>query len=185
MVKRVSFEHHEKLEQWWTIIPALILITIAIPSFSLLYIMETQAIWVRPDLTLKIIGHQWYWGYEYENFAEIELRMQSEEDLLLTENGGFRLLETNTKLVLPINQKIRLLITSDDVIHSWTIPSFGIKVDAVPGRLNQVFVKILRPGIYYGQCSEICGINHGFMPISVFVTANTQEFNSLFNDLVN
>lgn len=166
--------HNTLLEIIWTIIPSIILFIIAIPSFSLLYTMEAQTIWSRPDLTLKIIGHQWYWGYEYESCAELESRMMTEEEILEEDididSYGFRLLETNHKLVLPIEKRIRLLITSDDVIHSWTIPSFGIKVDAIPGRLNQVFLRILRPGVYYGQCSEICGINHGFMPIGVYAT---------------
>lgn len=167
--------HNSLLEIIWIVIPSCILFIIAIPSFSLLYIMESRTIWNNPELTLKIIGHQWYWGYEYEINSEIELRLQSEDDLIsnFSNIGGFRLLETNTKLILPVDQQIRLLITSDDVIHSWTIPSFAIKVDAVPGRLNQVFLKILRSGVYYGQCSEICGINHGFMPISVFATTDT------------
>lgn len=166
--------HNTFLEIIWTLIPSFILFIIAIPSFSLLYTMESQAIWTKPDLTLKVIGHQWYWGYEYEAFPEIELRLQTEDELLenFAQEGGFRLLETNSKLVLPVNKKIRLLITSDDVIHSWTIPSFAVKVDAVPGRLNQVFLKILRSGVYYGQCSEICGINHGFMPIAVYATSD-------------
>jgi cytochrome c oxidase subunit II len=166
--------HNTFLEVIWTLIPSLILFIIAIPSFSLLYTMESQAIWTKPDLTLKVIGHQWYWGYEYESYPEIELRLQTEEELLenFEMDGGFRLLETNSKLILPVDKKIRLLITSDDVIHSWTIPSFAVKVDAVPGRLNQVFLKILRPGIYYGQCSEICGINHGFMPIAIYATSD-------------
>ena len=167
--------HNTFLEVIWTLIPSFILFIIAIPSFSLLYTMESQAIWTKPDLTLKVIGHQWYWGYEYEAYPEIELRLQTEDELLenFTQEGGFRLLETNSKLILPVNKKIRLLITSDDVIHSWTIPSFAIKVDAVPGRLNQVFLKILRSGVYYGQCSEICGINHGFMPIAIYATNDT------------
>lgn len=169
-----NITHNTLLEIIWTIIPSLILLIIAMPSFALLYTMEAQTIWSKPDLTLKIIGHQWYWGYEYETLPEIELRMQTEQELLenFNQDGGFRLLETNRKLILPVRKRIRLLITSDDVIHSWTIPSFAIKVDAVPGRLNQVFLNIIRPGIYYGQCSEICGINHGFMPIAIHATTN-------------
>ena len=172
------------LEIAWTIIPSLILFIIAIPSFSLLYTMEAQTIWSKPDLTLKVIGHQWYWGYEYESHQEIELRMELEEDLLVNffEEGGFRLLETNAKLVLPTFKRIRLLITSDDVIHSWSVPSFAIKVDAVPGRLNQVFLKIIRNGIYYGQCSEICGINHGFMPIAIYATEDIGTLYSFIAD---
>ena len=179
-----DINHNTLLEIIWTVIPSLILFIIAIPSFSLLYTMESQTIWSRPDLTIKVIGHQWYWGYEYESFSEIELRMQTEDELLenFFEEGGFRLLETNNKLVLPVDKRIRLLVTSDDVIHSWTIPSFAVKIDAIPGRLNQVFLRILRPGLYYGQCSEICGINHGFMPISIYATNNWDSVENFISE---
>jgi len=177
--------HNTFLEIVWTVVPSVILFIIAIPSFSLLYTMEAQTIWSKPDLTLKIIGHQWYWGYEYESFSEVEFRLQNEEDILQNFfEGGFRLLETNLKLVLPVEKKIRLLMTSDDVIHSWALPSFAIKVDAVPGRLNQVFLKIIREGVYYGQCSEICGINHGFMPISIYTTKDMGLVNSFIKNNV-
>jgi heme/copper-type cytochrome/quinol oxidase subunit 2 len=164
--------HNVFIEVIWTTIPSIILFIIAIPSFSLLYLMEELK---DPEVTLKVIGHQWYWSYEYHDpkleevlpVIEHESRMVYEEDL---EFGAFRLLEAEPALVLPTNTNIRILITSDDVIHSWAVPSFGIKMDAVPGRLNQVFLNISRPGVFYGQCSEICGVNHGFMPITIVAT---------------
>lgn len=162
-----ELNHNTFIEIVWTTIPSIILFIIAIPSFSLLYLMEELK---TPEVNLKVIGHQWYWSYEYhsasENIMYDDVRMVLEEDLNV---GQFRLLETDPYLNLPLNTNIRVLVTSDDVIHSWTVPSFGLKMDAVPGRLNQVFLHIDRPGIFYGQCSEICGINHGFMPIAISV----------------
>lgn len=183
--------HASKLEIIWTLIPSVILIFIAIPSFSLLYSMEEI---VNPQLTLKVIGYQWYWGYEYSantnivyNYSEDVLgynsRLISKEliydSLLIPSNGldknelikgtKLRLAEVDKPFVIPANVHIRLLITSLDVIHSWTIPNFGVKMDAIPGRLNQVILYCSRPGIYLGQCSELCGVNHGFMPILVHV----------------
>lgn len=164
-----KFSHNNILEIIWTIIPSLILVVIAIPSFILLYsIDETLA----PRLTIKIIGHQWYWSYEcndiLKNNSQIifnyDSYMIAEEDLNV---GEFRLLEVDAPLYLPVRTHIRLLITSSDVLHSWAVPSLGIKMDAVPGRLNQVMLYIKRTGNFYGQCSEICGINHGFMPIVI------------------
>jgi len=170
-----SVAHNTTLEIIWTTIPSLILFIIAIPSFSLLYLMEELR---NPEVTLKVIGHQWYWSYEYHDpkfekeMVECESRLVSEEDL---EFGSFRLLEAKPALILPVDTNIRVLITSDDVIHSWSVPSFGIKMDAVPGRLNQVFLNIARTGVYYGQCSEICGINHGFMPITIITSADSED----------
>jgi cytochrome c oxidase subunit II len=156
--------HQTNLEIIWTIIPTLILLMITIPSFSLLYAVDEL---VSPDLTIKVIGNQWYWTYEYTD-CQHEIIFDSyiilEEDLVV---GTFRLLEVDNRLWLPIEVSIRVLVTSTDVLHSFAIPSLGIKVDAVPGRLNQVTLWINREGIYYGQCSEICGVNHGFMPIVV------------------
>jgi len=140
---------------------------IAIPSFALLYSLDEV---INPSMTLKVIGHQWYWSYEYsnssnpKNILNFDSYMKSEEDLTL---GNFRLLEVDNRIVLPIKIHIRLLVTAADVLHSWAVPSLGIKVDACPGRLNQVFLFLKREGVFYGQCSEICGINHGFMPIVV------------------
>jgi len=167
-----TFSHSTNLEIFWTIVPAILLVTIAYPSFSLLYALDDLTV---PSLTIKIIGHQWYWSYEYNsfqtNFAFDSYILNSYE----YGSGQFRLLETDNRLLLPIKTHIRLLITSADVLHSWTIPSFGIKVDACPGRLNQATLFIKRPGLYFGQCSEICGINHGFMPI-VVLASNDNDF---------
>lgn len=161
-----NFSHSTELEIFWTVVPALLLITIAYPSFTLLYALDDLTV---PSLTIKIIGHQWYWSYEIHGVdltedISFDSYMIHTDDLVI---GQFRLLEVDNRLYLPTHTHIRLLITSADVLHSWTIPSFGIKVDACPGRLNQASLFIKRSGIYFGQCSEICGINHGFMPIVV------------------
>nr|YP_010930308.1 cytochrome c oxidase subunit II [Apphia nigricauda]WKK49897.1 cytochrome c oxidase subunit II [Apphia nigricauda] len=151
----------QMIELVWTILPALMLIFIAFPSLRILYLLEETN---TPVLTIKSIGHQWYWSYEYSDFNKIEFDsyMKPVNDLDL---NGFRLLEVDNSIVLPFNTNIRMLFTSSDVIHSWTIPSLGISVDCSPGRINQGSLNINRPGIYYGQCSEICGSNHSFMPI--------------------
>lgn len=166
--KSIKFSHSSKLEIIWTIIPAVSLILIAIPSFNLLYSLDEL---LKPGLTLKVIGHQWYWSYEYSDLYYIagdhlmfDSYMIKESDLV---RGQFRLLEVTNRVILPIKTHIRLLVTAADVLHSWAIPSFGLKIDACPGRLNEVSLYIKRVGTYYGQCSEICGINHGFMPIAV------------------
>jgi cytochrome c oxidase subunit 2 len=160
--------HGTVIELVWTIIPSLILITIAIPSFALLYSMDEI---IDPAMTLKVIGHQWYWSYEYSDYNSSEddgiafdSYMIAEDDLEL---GQLRLLEVDNRVILPVNTHVRVLITSTDVIHAWAIPSLGIKCDAYPGRLNQVNTFIKREGIFHGQCSELCGVNHGFMPIVV------------------
>ena len=161
------FSHCKLIEIFWTIVPAIILYAIALPSFALLYSLDDLT---DPYLTLKITGHQWYWSYEY-NLVDIEGFTTSFDSYMINYDdlmpGMLRLLEVDNRLILPTNQHIRLLITSADVLHSWAVPSFGIKVDACPGRLNHATLFIRRPGLYYGQCSEICGINHGFMPIVV------------------
>jgi cytochrome c oxidase subunit 2 len=164
-----KFTHSSQLEIVWTIIPAIILLLIAVPSFALLYSLDEV---IDPAVTLKVIGHQWYWSYEYSDYATLEggeslnfdSYMVSTNDLTL---GTYRLLEVDNRVVLPITTHIRVLITAADVLHSWAVPSFGIKLDACPGRLSQTSLFIKREGVYYGQCSEICGINHGFMPIVV------------------
>lgn len=163
------FTHSSLLEIIWTIIPAIILLMMAIPSFALLYSLDEL---IDPVVTLKVVGHQWYWSYEYSDFATLEggeslnfdSYMVPTDELVL---GSFRLLEVDNRIVLPVNTHIRVLITAADVLHSWCVPSFGIKVDACPGRLTQASLFIKREGVYYGQCSEICGVNHGFMPIVV------------------
>ena len=163
-----SFTHGTLIEMIWTITPAFILLIIAIPSFSLLYAMDEV---ISPAITIKTLGHQWYWSYEYSDytneegdFIEFDSYMIPEEDLL---KGQVRLLEVDNRVIVPINTHIRVIISAADVLHSWAIPSLGIKCDAIPGRLNQTSLFIKREGIYYGQCSEICGINHGFMPIVI------------------
>jgi len=151
------------IEIIWTILPAIILIFIALPSLRLLYLLDEIR---TPIITLKTIGHQWYWRYEYSDFWTIEF-----DSYIIPINQIklriFRLLDTDNRIILPIKSKIRILITSADVIHSWTVPSLGIKVDATPGRLNQTNFLIQRPGIFFGQCSEICGSNHRFIPIVI------------------
>nr|UYB78225.1 cytochrome c oxidase subunit II [Alectorobius capensis] len=156
----------QEIEILWTIIPAIILIYIALPSLRLLYLMEES---FSPSMSLKVIGHQWYWSYEYSDF-NIEFDSFMVPNDLLNKNS-FRLLDVDNRLVVPFNSSLRLLITSNDVIHSWTIPSLGVKVDAVPGRLNQISTQVNRPGLFFGQCSEICGANHSFMPISMEITS--------------
>nr|YP_009236836.1 cytochrome c oxidase subunit II [Telchinia parrhasia]AMJ17307.1 cytochrome c oxidase subunit II [Telchinia parrhasia] len=152
----------QMIELIWTILPAITLIFIALPSLRLLYLLDELN---NPMVTLKSIGHQWYWSYEYSDFSNIEFdsyMIQSNEDL-----ENFRLLDVDNRIILPMNNQIRVMVTATDVIHSWTIPSLGVKIDANPGRLNQTSFFINKPGIFYGQCSEICGANHSFMPIVV------------------
>nr|ABB02011.1 cytochrome oxidase subunit II [Rhodopsalta leptomera] len=151
------------IEFIWTLLPAMTLIFIALPSLRLLYMLDEIN---NPLLTLKIIGHQWYWSYEYSDFFDVEFDsyMKSMTEMSKDE---FRLLDVDNRVILPFNTQIRLLISSFDVIHSWAMPAMSLKVDAVPGRLNQMGMLISRPGISYGQCSEICGANHSFMPIVI------------------
>nr|AAK31123.1 cytochrome oxidase subunit II [Pulex simulans] len=151
------------IEIIWTILPAFMLIFIALPSLRLLYLLDDLN---KPLITLKTIGHQWYWSYEYSDFHNIEFDsyMIPNEELM---DKHFRLLDVDNRIILPFNSQIRILITATDVLHSWTIPSSGIKVDATPGRLNQSNFLINRPGLFFGQCSEICGANHSFMPIVI------------------
>lgn len=160
--------HGTVLEIIWTLTPALILVTIAFPSFKLLYLMDEI---IDPSITIKAIGHQWYWSYEYSDYTGVgedslafDSYMVPTEDL---EMGQLRLLEVDNRIVLPINTHVRVIITAADVLHSWAVPSLGVKADAVPGRLNATSFLIKRPGVYYGQCSEICGTSHYGMPIVV------------------
>nr|AAK31115.1 cytochrome oxidase subunit II [Pulex simulans] len=153
----------QNIEIIWTILPAFMLIFIALPSLRLLYLLDDLN---KPLITLKTIGHQWYWSYEYSDFNNMEFDsyMIPNEELM---DNNFRLLEGDNRIILPFNSQIRILITATDVLHSWTTPSLGIKVDATPGRLNQSNFLINRPGLFFGQCSEICGANHSFMPIVI------------------
>nr|YP_010957085.1 cytochrome c oxidase subunit II [Pleuronichthys coenosus]WMY90347.1 cytochrome c oxidase subunit II [Pleuronichthys coenosus] len=153
----------QEIEIIWTILPAIILILIALPSLRILYLMDEID---NPHLTIKAMGHQWYWSYEYTDYDELgfDSYMIPTQDL---HPGQFRLLETDYRMMAPVGSSVRVLISSEDVLHSWAVPALGTKVDAVPGRLNQTTFTISRPGVYFGQCSEICGANHSFMPIVV------------------
>jgi cytochrome c oxidase subunit 2 len=163
-----SVVHGTVIEIIWTIIPALILVVIAIPSFALLYSVDER---VDPALTLKCIGNMWYWTYEYSDYAKENGESISFDSYRVPdselETGRLRLSEVDNRVALPIDTHIRLIVTAKDVLHAWAVPSFGIKIDACPGRLNQVALFVTRPGVFYGACSEICGVNHGFMPICV------------------
>lgn len=155
--------HNTLLEVVWTAVPVLILVVIAIPSFRLLYYADVIP---ETEMTIKAIGRQWYWTYEYpdhDNFT-FDAFMLPEDEL---GPGMQRLLETDNRVVLPANTNIKVQVTASDVLHSWAMPSLGVKIDAVPGRLNEVWIHINEPGVYYGQCSEICGVMHGFMPITI------------------
>jgi cytochrome c oxidase subunit 2 len=176
--------HNTTLEVFWTILPSLLLLSVAIPSIALLYSIDEL---ITPSVTLKVVGHQWYWTYEYSDFSmnynhlHLESYMITDEDLL---PGYYRLLETTSRVVLPTKVHIRVLITSADVLHCWAVPSLGIKTDACPGRLNQLALYIKRNGIFYGQCSEICGVNHGFMPI-VVESVNLLKYSKWFSEQIN
>nr|QNH82869.1 cytochrome c oxidase subunit II [Euroleon nostras] len=151
----------QTIEIIWTILPAVTLIFIALPSLRLLYLLDEIG---NPSITLKAIGHQWYWSYEYSDFMNVEFDsyMIPTTDLV---NNGFRLLDVDNRTMLPMNSQVRVLVTAADVLHSWTVPALGVKIDATPGRLNQTNFFINKPGLFFGQCSEICGANHSFMPI--------------------
>ena len=166
-LSRLKLTHQTTIEIIWTLIPSFILIFIAIPSFGLLYAMDDV---VDPEITIKTIGHQWYWSYEYTDYIStigkisFDSYMKPETELA---SGELRLLEVDNDIVLPLGVYIRINVTSADVLHSWTVPSLGIKIDAVPHRINSGIIFLQRTGVWYGQCSEICGVNHGFMPISL------------------
>nr|AVE15532.1 cytochrome c oxidase subunit II [Phyllothelys sp. 1 JZ-2017]AVE15660.1 cytochrome c oxidase subunit II [Phyllothelys sp. 2 JZ-2017] len=165
------------LEIFWTIMPAVVLVFIALPSLHILYLIDENP---NPMLTLKTIGHQWYWSYEYSDFSNIEF-----DSYMIPENDlytfNIRSLEVDNRVTLPMNTLTRMLITSEDVIHSWTIPSVGVKADATPGRMNQINFWFNRPGVFYGQCSEICGANHSFMPIVIESTLTKDFLNWISN----
>nr|YP_010296105.1 cytochrome c oxidase subunit II [Pipa pipa]UMB51073.1 cytochrome c oxidase subunit II [Pipa pipa] len=153
----------QEIEMVWTIMPAIILVVIALPSLRILYLMDEMN---DPHLTVKTIGHQWYWSYEYTNYEDLtfDSYMTPATDLA---PGQFRLLEVDNRMVVPMESPTRMLVTAEDVLHSWAVPALGVKTDAIPGRLTQTSFIITRPGIFYGQCSEICGANHSFMPIAI------------------
>nr|YP_009528993.1 cytochrome c oxidase subunit II [Aulacophora lewisii]ATC73094.1 cytochrome c oxidase subunit II [Aulacophora lewisii] len=151
----------QMIEIIWTILPTITLIFIAIPSLRLIYILDEIN---NPMITIKTIGHQWYWSYEYSDFKNIEF-----DSYMIPTNEinkfNFRLLDVDNRIIVPFESSIRMMVTAADVIHSWTIPSLGVKIDATPGRLNQITFSLNRSGLFFGQCSEICGANHSFMPI--------------------
>nr|AGK38068.1 cytochrome c oxidase subunit II [Ziphius cavirostris] len=151
----------QEVETIWTILPAIILIMIALPSLRILYMMDEIN---NPSLTVKTMGHQWYWSYEYTDYEDLNFDsyMIPTSDL---KPGELRLLEVDNRMVIPMKMTVRVLVSSEDVLHSWAVPSLGLKTDAIPGRLNQTTLMSTRPGLFYGQCSEICGSNHSFMPI--------------------
>ncbi|MCP5369910.1 MAG: cytochrome c oxidase subunit II [Rickettsiaceae bacterium] len=168
-----SFTHNITLEIIWTVIPVIILIIIAIPSFSILKMAEHIP---KADLTIKVVGSQWYWSYSYPDNDGIEFdsRMIETKDL---KPGQLRLLEVDNRIIVPQGKVVKFLITASDVIHSFAVPALGIKTDAVPGKVNETWAKIDKKGVYYGQCSELCGINHGFMPIAIEVVSE-EEFSA-------
>ena len=165
--------HNTLVEILWTAIPVLILVVIAVPSFKLLY---KQDVIPEPDLTIKAIGYQWYWGYEYPdhgNFSYEAFMLQGEDEV---EDGRpyKRMLTTDTIVVVPVNKIVRVQVTAADVLHSWAVPAFSVKTDAVPGRLNETWFKAEKTGIYYGMCSELCGVNHQSMPIEIHVVTENE-----------
>jgi cytochrome c oxidase subunit II len=168
--------HGTLIEVIWTIVPTLILVVIAFPTFALIYSLDEG---IDPDLTVKVIGNQWFWHYEYSDMEDKPVSFDSYpldmSDAQFNDYSQFRLLSTDNPVVLPIDKHIRVAITATDVLHCWAVPSMGIKMDAVPGRLNQAFLYINNVGRYFGQCSEICGANHGFMPIDIKAT-NVSSF---------
>ncbi len=157
--------HHVMLEICWTVLPIVILLVIAVPSFKMLYYLDRTE---NPEMTLKVTGYQWYWGYEYPDYDNLSFESYMiPEDEIDEAAGQKRLLSTDNQVVLPIDTNIQILTTSADVIHAFAMPAFGIKKDAVPGRLNETWINIKKPGVYFGQCSQICGIKHAYMPIEI------------------
>jgi cytochrome c oxidase subunit 2 len=183
VLKNLKIVHGTWLEIIWTLLPSLILVLIAIPSFALLYSMDEI---INPSLTLKVIGYQWYWAYEYSDYNTRTRNSIAFDSYMIDENdlkkGDLRLLEVDNEAVLPVNTHIRVLLTAGDVLHSWAVPSLGVKTDAVPGRLNQIPMFIKRQGVYYGQCSELCGVNHGFTPIVIKACSLDSYLNWLTNN---
>ncbi len=175
--------HGTVIEVIWTVIPSLVLVVVALPSFALLYSIDEI---IDPALTIKVVGHQWFWSYEYNDFetqlgtVNFDSYMVPEDELQL---GTLRLLEVDNRVVLPLNTHTRVLVTAADVLHSWAIPSLGVKLDACPGRLNQTSLFIIRKGVFFGQCSEICGSGHGNMPIAV-EAVETNKFLLWLNDKI-
>jgi cytochrome c oxidase subunit 2 len=163
--------HNTTLEVVWTLVPVLILVAIAVPSIKLLAHQYSPP---KADITIKAIGHQWYWSYQYPDHGDFEIVSQMLKDEDAKARGEPRLLAVDDRMVVPVNATVKMIVTADDVIHSWGIPAFWVKMDAVPGRLNETWFKAERPGIYYGQCFELCGARHAYMPIAVEVVTQQQ-----------
>ncbi len=169
--------HHTGLEVAWTVVPILILVALAIPSFRLLY---EEMVIPPSDLTLKVTGYQWYWGYEYTDLKSDKGKPITFDSVILDETKRTdparqpRLLAVDNEVIVPVGKVVRVQLTAADVIHSWAMPSFGVKMDAEPGRLNETWFKAEKPGLYYGQCSELCGRDHAFMPIALHVVTQAQ-----------
>ena len=159
-----KWSHNTPLEIIWTVIPVLILVVIAVPSFKLLYYLDRTT---EAEMTLKVTGNQWFWSYEYTDSDVSFDALALPDDQIDVSKGQHRLLETDNHVVLPLDTNIRILFTANDVIHAWTIPAFGVKLDNMPGRINESWTRITVPGRYYGQCSELCGVDHSYMPIVV------------------
>lgn len=155
--------HNTLIELLWTVIPVLILVTIAIPSFKLMYYMDRTQ---KAEMTVKVTGHQWYWSYDYPDYKNVSFDSNIIPEKQI-KPGQLRLLEVDNRLVVPVKTNIRILVTGTDVIHSWFVPSLGVQEYAIVGRLNESWMNIERPGIYYGECNQLCGVNHAFMPIAV------------------
>ncbi len=167
--------HNTLLEILWTVIPIIILAALFVPSMRILYLSDATG---NPDMTLKITGHQWYWSYEYPDYENLSFdAIMAEKEELPQDKQKFYKMMTDNIVALPINKKIRLLITASDVLHNWSISDFGVRTDAVPGRLNEAWVQITKPGLYFGFCSELCGERHSYMPITVQAMPQ-QEFDA-------
>jgi cytochrome c oxidase subunit 2 len=166
-----KFTHNTAIEIIWTVIPVIILVIIAIPSFRILKMAEHAP---PADMTIKVVGSQWFWTYSYPDHGNFEFDSYMIQDANL-QSGQIRLLEVDNRIVVPEGATIKFLITAADVIHSFAVPSLGLKTDAVPGRTNEAWTRIDKKGVYYGQCSELCGVNHGFMPIAIEVVSK-EEF---------
>ena len=166
--------HNTTLEVLWTVVPVLVLVIIAIPSFRLLY---QQRVIPQPDMTVKVTGNKWYWSYEYPDHGGIAFDSNILNDRDADARGEPRYLAVDNPLVVPVNKTVKIIVTASDVIHAWTVASFGQKIDAVPGRLNEDWFRVEKPGVSYGQCSELCGKDHAFMPVAVRAVPEA-EFNA-------
>nr|YP_004425058.1 cytochrome c oxidase subunit II [Lasmigona compressa]ADL62634.1 cytochrome c oxidase subunit II [Lasmigona compressa] len=168
----------QALEAAWTVVPGLLLLILAIPSVRLLYLLDEVGV---PMVSMKVIGHQWYWEYEYGDSNDVMSFDSYMVSSLEMKNGGYRLLEVDNRCVLPYGVDSRILVSSADVIHAWALPSLGVKADAIPGRINQLGIHLTSSGVMFGQCSEICGVNHSFMPVSVEAVSPEVFYHWLMN----